>query len=87
MSACVLATYRADPLLSESMRLSGATELPPVRLDAETAADRLRADDIRFVLLDRIAASEPLRRLVETLQLEAIAADDRRTLYVVRNQD
>ena len=84
LSPRVLAAYRADPLLSEWMRVSGATDIRPVTVDRATAIDRLRADDIRFILVDRLAASEPLRQLVDLLPLDAIATDDRRVLYVVR---
>jgi len=83
LSPRVLAAYRADPLLSEWMRLSGAGEISAVPTPPPLLADRLHADRIAFILLDQRAASESLRQSVDSLPVTRIAADDRRVLYVV----
>jgi len=79
----VLAAYRADPLLSEWMRLSGADEISAAPTPPTLLAERLHADRIAFILLDEMAASESLRRSMDSLPVTRVTADDRRVLYVV----
>lgn len=85
LSPRVLAAYRADPLLATWLRLSGApdaaTAAPP---GARLSAERLRADGIGFIVLDRSTASPALVDHVEhDLPLTRAADDGSRTLFVV----
>lgn len=83
LPADVLATYRADPLVAAWLWLSGARAdvvaggaLP----DATLAAQRMAADGIAFVMLNRRSASPQLREYVEqVLPLTLIAQDEERT--------
>jgi len=66
------------------MRLSGARgfEDSPL-LDGEIAADRLRMDDIRFIVVNRTSASSTLQEYVEhELAVTKIAESNGRVLYV-----
>ena len=86
MSPGTVASYRSDPLLAMWMRLSGAVgfdAMPPA--DRITAADRLRADAIAFILVDRANASEALQAEVSELPVRKISDDGRRALYLVEN--
>ena len=66
LSPRVLAAYRSDPLLAGWMRLSGASGFEDMPLlDGEAATDRLRADDIRFIVVNRTTASSTLQQYVE----------------------
>jgi hypothetical protein len=84
LSPRVLAAYRSDPLLAGWMRLSGARGFEDIPLlDGEAAADRLRADDIRFIVVNRTTASSTLQQYVERqLAVTKIAERDDRVLYV-----
>jgi hypothetical protein len=86
LSPRVVASYRSDPLLAGWMRLSGARGFEDIPLpDAEAAADRLRADDIRFIVVNRTTASSTLQQYVEhQLAVTKIAERDDRVLYVTR---
>ena len=86
LSPRVVASYRSDPLLAGWMRLSGARGFEDMPLlDGEAAADRLRADDIRFIVVNRTAASSTLQQYVEhQLAVTKIAERDDRVLYVTR---
>ena len=81
----VLDSYRADPLLVGWLRLSGTGvnaggEPLPGR---SQAAERLAADRIAFVMLNRATASQDLKNYVErVLPLTLIAEEDNRSLYV-----
>jgi hypothetical protein len=82
----VVGYYNADPLIAGWLRLSGmrtgpgdARPLP----NRELAGERLRANGIAFVMLNRSTASPELRTYVErVLPLAMIAQDDDRALYV-----
>jgi hypothetical protein len=83
----VVAAYASDPLLNALLDLSerdgriavGAT-LPSERI----AAERLRADGIAFVMLDRRLSPAALIEYVEKmLPLTLIASDEERSLYAV----
>jgi hypothetical protein len=86
LSPRVLAAYRADPLLAGWMRLSGGRGFEDMPLlDGEAAADRLRADDIRFIVVNRTTASSTLQQYVEhQLAVTKIAERNDRVLYVTR---
>jgi hypothetical protein len=86
LSPRVLAAYRADPLLAGWMRLSGARGFEDMPLlDGEAAADRLRADDIRFIVVNRTTASSTLQQYVEhQVAVTKVAERDDRVLYVTR---
>ncbi|HEY3044479.1 MAG TPA: hypothetical protein VGJ39_10660 [Vicinamibacterales bacterium] len=82
----VLVSYNADPLIAAWLRLSGAradaTREGPLP-DRESAAARLKADGIAFLILHRGAASPELREYVErVLPLTPVAEDGDRVLYV-----
>ncbi len=83
----VLATYRADPLFAAWLRLSGAAaDVAPDGAvpDSTLAAQRMKADGIAFVMLNRQRASAQMREHVEhVLPLRLIAEDDERALYGV----
>jgi hypothetical protein len=84
LSPRVLAAYRSDPLLAGWLRLSGARGFEDIPLpDGEVAADRLRADGIRFIMVNRTTASSTLQQYVEhQLAVTKIAERDDRVLYV-----
>jgi hypothetical protein len=90
LPASLLAFYANDPLLNGLLQLSetgGAAELGPAPTlpDASIAAERLQANGIAFVVLDRAAAPAKLTEYVEAvLPLELIATEGDRTLYAVR---
>jgi hypothetical protein len=89
LPASLLAFYANDPLLNGLLQLSepaSATEPAPTALaDASVAAERLRANGIAFVVLDRAAAPARLTEYVErVLPLELIASEGERQLYVVK---
>jgi len=83
----IIAAYRSDPLLAAWLRLSGESPdrtgpapLPP----AGVAAERLRADGIAFIMLNRkTAPPELLDHTEHVLPLKMLARDDERTLYAV----
>ena len=84
----VLPRYEADPLLSGWLRLSGIDDKTSVHMalpDAAHASERMRADDIAFVMLDRERASAPLREYVEhVMPLTLVAVEGVRALYATR---
>ena len=84
LAPSVTSAYERDPLLSVLVSLS-SPESEPVRSlpDRELALSRLRADGIRFIVLDRAKANAPLVDYVRTLQLELVTADGDRDLYLV----
>jgi hypothetical protein len=89
LPAGVLSTYLSDPLIATWLRLSGAI---PGAVAGESLTDPsmirqwMGADGVAFVMLNRRTASAELRAYVEqTLPLTQIAADDERTLYLVRH--
>jgi hypothetical protein len=86
LSPRVVAAYRADPLLAALLRLSDATGFEGAPLPArDQASDRLRADSVAFIVLDRAHASEALRRYVENeLTVEKIAEDGARVMFATR---
>ena len=81
----VTRAYEQDPLLSALLALSSPNptddgELP----DGDVAAERLRANGIAFVMLNRRLSPPALVDYVEkTLPLELVAKDEERSLYVV----
>jgi hypothetical protein len=85
LPAGILPAYRADPLLAAWLRLSGARAdvVPGGGLpDATRAGQRMRADGITFVMLDRRTASLRLREYVEqVLPVALVAEDGDRALY------
>jgi len=86
----VLAYYKADPLISGWLRLSGlradAADTRPLP-DRQLAGERLRANGIAFVMLNRRTASPELLAYVErVLPLTMIAQGDDRTLYITSAQ-
>ena len=90
LPASVLAFYEKDPLLNGLLELSEPADTAEddqsmVLADASTAAERLRANGIAFVVLDRAAAPARLTEYVETvLPLDVVATEGERTLYVVK---
>jgi hypothetical protein len=84
----VLRIYQADPLLSEWLRLSGGDAPVGTRTaapDAVQAGERLKADDIAFVMLHRKSASAALREYVEhVMPLTLVAVEGERALYAAR---
>jgi hypothetical protein len=84
----VVAAYARDPLLNGLLDLSepGADlDQRTALVDARVAAERLRANGIAFVVLDRAAAPARLTEYVETvLPLDLVATEGERSLYVVR---
>jgi hypothetical protein len=84
----VLPSYEADPLLSGWLRLSGFDDQTSVHTplpDAARASERMRADGIAFVMLDRERASAPLREYVEhVMPLTLVAVEGVRSLYATR---
>jgi hypothetical protein len=86
LSPSVLEAYRADPLISALLRLSIPTADRTAILgppDRPSAAALFRRDGIRFVVLNRAAASPALiDYVVRTLPLTLIEEDGGRSLYV-----
>jgi hypothetical protein len=84
----VLPAYEADPLLSGWLRLSGFADQTSAHTalpDADRASERMRADGIAFVMLDRERASAPLREYVEhVMPLNLVAVEGVRSLYTTR---
>jgi len=81
----VTAFYETDPLLRAWVRLSGGNgDAPAAGIDPAAAADRLHADGIAFIMLNRDRSSSLLREQVSSLPLTVIGEDDHRTLYAVR---
>jgi hypothetical protein len=82
----VLPVYQADPLLAGWMRLSEARSGKAESLslpDSRLAGERLKANGIAFVLLNRQTASPELREHVEHgLPLTLVAEGANRALYV-----
>ena len=83
----VAMAYAADPLLATLLRLSASggtlqpTEPAP---DSELAANRLRVNNIRFIVLNTDTASPALVEYVErVLPLALIAQEGERRLYMV----
>ena len=76
--------YERDPLLSVLVSLS-SPESEAVRSlpDRELAISRLRADGIRFIVLDRAKASPQLVDYVRTLRLDLVTVEGDRDLYLV----
>jgi hypothetical protein len=82
----VVAAYESDPLLAGLLRLSERDDPDAARPlpGRERAADRLRENGIRFVVLNRRTASPALARYVErVLPLTLIAQEGDRSLYLV----
>jgi len=89
LPASVLTFYANDPLLNGLLQLSepaSETVAAPTALpDARIAAERLRANGIAFVVLDRAAAPARLTEYAETvLPLELIATEGERQFYAVK---
>jgi hypothetical protein len=84
----VMQRYEADPLLSGWLRLSGLDDQTSVHTalpEAADASERMKADHIAFVMLDRERASPPLREYVEhVMPLTLVAVEDGRALYAAR---
>lgn len=83
----VLVAYKADPLIAAWLRLSGAdagTSGPAPSPSRALAAERIRADGIAFVMLNRATASPELREFTEqVLPLRLLSTDGERSLYLV----
>ena len=82
----VMAYYKADPLIAGWLRLSGmrveAADVKPLP-GREQAGERLKANGIAFVMLNRKTASPELRQYVErVLPLTMIADGGDHALYV-----
>jgi hypothetical protein len=87
LPAHVEAAYEADPLIADLLRLSSAgaaadvDRAPPA---ADVVAASLRANGIRWIVVNRERASPRLLEYVkEVLPLTALAQDDERSLYFV----
>jgi len=84
----VVAAYANDPLLNALLNLSepdgGADTERQVSFPSESVvADRLRANGIAFVVLDRAAASARLTQYIEAMAWSLVATEGDRSLYVV----
>jgi hypothetical protein len=81
LSPHVLAAYRRDPLLAAWLRMSGdvSGEVPR---DLLTPAERLKADGIDFIVLNRTRSSAAMRDYVGSLPLTWLAEDEHYVLYV-----
>jgi hypothetical protein len=82
----VVAYYKADPLISGWLRLSGmrveAADVQPLP-GREVAGERLKANGIAFVILNRKTASPELRDYVErVLPLTMVTESGDHALYV-----
>lgn len=88
LPASVTVAYARDPLLNGLLDLSepvSDSDQAPAFVDVRIAADRLRANGIAFIVLDRAAAPARLTEFVETvLPLDLVATEGERSLYVVR---
>ncbi len=87
LPAHVLARYAADPLISDLLRLSSDGAVVPVQTPpppADVVDASLRANGIRWVVVDRERASPRLLTyLEEALPLALVAQDGQRALYRV----
>jgi hypothetical protein len=86
----VVAYYKADPLISAWLRLSGmrvdAADVRPLP-GAEVAGERLKANGIAFVMLNRKTASPELREYVErVLPVTMVAESGDQALYVTSSK-
>jgi hypothetical protein len=88
LPASVRRAYDSDVLLATLLALSDSDVTAPASLpDRQRALERLRADAIDFVMLNRATAPETLVEYVEhTMPVTPIANDGRRSLYVVSGQ-
>jgi hypothetical protein len=77
--------YDGDPLLSSLVALSDPAATPLAALpDRAQALERLRADEVDFVMLNRAAASPALAAYVDTvLPLTRVGDEGSRSLFVV----
>jgi hypothetical protein len=82
----VLSTYEHDPLIATWLRFSGAgpTVIPAgAPADGAAALRSMERDDIRFVLLDRHAASLELQNYVEqVLPVQLVSESNGNALFV-----
>jgi hypothetical protein len=87
----VVASYADDPLLAAWLELSRArtgAQSRPALPDRALAVERLRADGIAFIMLNRRTAAPALREYVEhVLPLDVLAEDEARTLYLVASAE
>lgn len=85
LSPKVVAAYRSDPLLAWMLRLSDpGADSDVTAPDPAAVSERLRADDISFVVLNREFASQRLRSEVErVMPVKLLAEDATRAVYVV----
>lgn len=82
----VTAAYETDPLLAGLLRLSAPEEVTHAKPlpDRELASHRLRANGIRFLVLNRHRASSQLVEYVErVLPLTLLAEEHGRSVYIV----
>jgi hypothetical protein len=83
----VVAAYEADPLIADLLRLSSAGAAADVDREppsADVVAASLRANGIRWIVVNRERASSRLLKYVEeVLPLTSIAQDGERWLYFV----
>jgi hypothetical protein len=83
----VVAAYEADPLIADLLRLSGAGapgDVEPEPPPADVVAASLRANEIRWIVVDRERASSRLVKYVEqVLPVTSVAQDGERWLYFV----
>jgi hypothetical protein len=83
----VAAAYEADPLIADLLRLSSAgagTDVDREPPSADVVAASLRANGIRWIVVDRERASSRLLKYVEELlPLTSVAQDGERWLYFV----
>jgi hypothetical protein len=84
----VAIAYEADPLFEGLLSLSeGEGNSPPLLPDRQLAGERLRAQGIAFVVLNRASAPPRLIDYVErVLPLTVIAEDGDRRLYLVSQE-
>jgi hypothetical protein len=88
----VVAAYSSDPLVDALLNLSeragrSATQQLVALPDASVARDRLHANGIAFVMLNRRLSPPALIDYVEkTMPLTLIESDEERSLYAVRGR-